>query len=69
MVSGGQVDENNDEWKKRNEKASHAIQPSCGPDVLSVKRKTGHASVAWSHLNGLFSPDLKGNPDNEKALI
>lgn len=37
-------------WKKRNGKALHAIQVSCGPKIFSCISKELHAKDAWSRL-------------------
>ncbi|XP_062002878.1 uncharacterized protein LOC133720517 [Rosa rugosa] len=49
-------------WRKKNARALLAIRFSCGPDTVSLIRKTRMAKVAWNTLAQKFasSPQILG---------
>lgn len=56
-------------WERRNARALHAIQISCGPDILSQIRHIESAREAWNSLDRMYGtmPSFKlaieqGNP-------
>ncbi|CAL8140116.1 unnamed protein product [Prunus armeniaca] len=51
----GEADKIKD-WKKRNAKALHAIQISCGVETFSLIRGISRAHVAWDTLAEKFKP-------------
>ncbi|KAK9291521.1 hypothetical protein L1049_019469 [Liquidambar formosana] len=44
------IDANYEIWRRKNALALHAIQISCGPNVVSKIRETDSAKFAWVHL-------------------
>lgn len=51
----GEADKIKD-WKKRNAKALHAIQISCGVETFSLIKGISRAHVAWNTLAEKFMP-------------
>lgn len=54
-------------WEKKNARALHAIQLSCGSDNLTHIRNYQKAKDAWNHLQTLFSTNSKAQPDVEQG--
>ncbi|KAL6279458.1 hypothetical protein ACE6H2_016339 [Prunus campanulata] len=72
----GEADKIKD-WKKRNAKALHAIQISCGVETFSLIRGISGAHVAWNTLAEKFKPaeverdaeELRSDEDLEREAI
>ena len=54
-------------WTKKNATALHAIQISCGPEILSQVRKFETAKSAWNALAVMYGEKLKINLDTEQG--
>nr|XP_011461597.1 PREDICTED: uncharacterized protein LOC101300036 [Fragaria vesca subsp. vesca]XP_011461598.1 PREDICTED: uncharacterized protein LOC101300036 [Fragaria vesca subsp. vesca] len=52
-------------WKKKNAKAHHAIQNSCGTDVFGFIRDSRTAKDAWATLAKMFKPVPASNNTDE----
>ncbi|KAJ7969105.1 Ankyrin repeat-containing protein family [Quillaja saponaria] len=55
-------------WRKKNAKALHAIQISCGAEILSRLRGIASARKAWNTLAMTFGPKLRVNLDIEQGM-
>ncbi|KAL5129010.1 Serine/threonine-protein phosphatase 6 regulatory ankyrin repeat subunit C [Glycine soja] len=56
------------EWKKKNAKALHIIQMSCGSETLSQIKETTTARGAWNTLASLYKSRLGAKADIEQGL-
>ncbi|CAJ2647135.1 unnamed protein product [Trifolium pratense] len=50
-------------WKTKNAKALHAIQLSCGREILDEISHFDSAKNAWNYLKSQYGNDLTANPD------
>ncbi|KAF5442133.1 hypothetical protein F2P56_037180 [Juglans regia] len=50
-------------WKKNNDAALHAIQSTCGLDILFLIYKISSAKIAWEKLAEIFNPTRTGTKD------
>ncbi|KAG7946505.1 hypothetical protein I3843_14G042700 [Carya illinoinensis] len=55
-------------WRKMNDVALHAIQTSCGMDILSRINKISSAKIAWETLAEMFM-ELRRREDDYAALV
>jgi hypothetical protein len=55
------------EWRKSNATALHAIQISCGPEILSQIRKFETAKSAWNALAMTYGEKLRVNLVTEQG--
>lgn len=56
------------EWRKSNATALHAIQISCGPEILSQIRKFETAKSAWNALAMTYGEKLRVNLVTEQGM-
>ncbi|TKY56486.1 Serine/threonine-protein phosphatase 6 regulatory ankyrin repeat subunit C [Spatholobus suberectus] len=70
IEDGGTTPENSsgEEWKKKNAKALHIIQMSCGSETFSQIKETTTAKGAWNTLASLYKSRLGANADIEQGL-
>ncbi|KAF3967832.1 hypothetical protein CMV_008219 [Castanea mollissima] len=55
-------------WRKSNATALHAIQISCGPEILSQVRKFDTAKSAWNALAMMYGEKLRVNLVTEQGM-
>ncbi|KAM4082845.1 hypothetical protein ACB094_08G011600 [Castanea mollissima] len=56
-------------WRKSNATALHAIQISCGPEILSQVRKFDTAKSAWNALAMMYGEKLRVNLVTEQVCV
>lgn len=56
-----------EEWKKKNAKALHIIQMSCGSETFSQIKETTTARGAWNTLASLYKSRLAAKADIEQG--
>lgn len=55
-------------WNRKNGKALHIIQLTCGPENLTHIRDLHIAKEAWNKLGATYSSDLQADPDIEQGM-
>ncbi|RHN54759.1 putative ankyrin repeat-containing domain, PGG domain-containing protein [Medicago truncatula] len=56
-------------WNRKNGKALHIIQLTCGPENLTHIRDLHIAKEAWNKLGATYSSDLQADPDIEQGVV
>ncbi|KAI4305470.1 hypothetical protein L6164_028835 [Bauhinia variegata] len=69
VVSSFSVKSDDEWWKRKNARALHIIQLSCGSNALSQIKKCVTAKDAWNRLSHSFSSYMEGNRDIELGIF
>ncbi|KAI4305467.1 hypothetical protein L6164_028832 [Bauhinia variegata] len=67
VVSASATESKDEDWRKKNAKALHAIQLACGSSAFARISKCVTADEAWNQLSYLFNSDL--NRDIELGIL